>query len=58
MVLLTIREAAAVLRVHPKTLCGQLRARKIELPLVPFGGKKLIDEADLRAFIESRKVNR
>ncbi len=52
--LLTLTEVAEILRVNRSSVSRLIKAK--ELSYIRIGGRKLIDEADLLAFIENRKV--
>lgn len=52
--LVTPKEAAKMLRLCERTLRSLKKAGQI--PCVPIGGSMRYDVADLRAFIESKKI--
>jgi excisionase family DNA binding protein len=52
--LLNNQEAAEILGISPFSLRGKVLRR--EVPFVKIGRRTLFDPADLRAFIEARKV--
>ena len=51
--LLTLREVAALLRVHEKTVCGWVRRR--DLPCIRLGGRLRFDQRDVLRWIAARK---
>ncbi len=54
MKFLTVKEAAEVLRVGPRTIYGYIYSRQI--PYVKLGGKILIPANELEAFISKKLV--
>ncbi len=52
--LLTLQEVAEVLRVNRSSISRLLKNK--DLSYIVVGGRKLVDENDLLAFIENRKV--
>ncbi len=52
--LLTLQEVASILRVNRSSISRLLKGG--DLPYIPVGSRKLVDEADLLQFIANRKV--
>lgn len=53
--LLTAREAADLLRVHPKTLYRLARLRSNPLPSIRVGGRLKFDPSDVTSWIRQRR---
>ena len=56
VLLLTIDEAAKVLRIHRATVSRMIKAG--ELPCVRVQARKLVHIEDLRSFIDNQRVDR
>ncbi len=52
--LLTLQEVAKILRINRSSVSRLLKAK--ELSYIVVGGRKLVEETDLQAFIDNRKV--
>ncbi len=53
--LITPKEAAAILKLAPTTLANWRQSGSYNLPYVKSGRRVFYDEADVYAFIQSRK---